>query len=1111
MQGLHHFKNIGNAVTLTALSIVISGCLSEDKAEDEKAEVLITNHVTGSVGDGPVVGADMRVVRQDGAVLNEFVSDTFADFDIAVKTKAGDYPLVIEARNGTDLVTNLAPDFTMFGVIPEASESTTANVNPFSTFTVELAKDLQGGLTLANLNAAEQIVATSLNSGLTSLVATGPSGTAIDASNIAEIIKASEALSETVRRTRDLLQAFGTTTSGNDVIRELSADLIDEIIDGLGAPQTDARTAAISTVVSIQVLLESMANELHVNGIDATDAMTSAMNQVLDGTPETGIADQAATTEMLNKVRIGLAAGVAVSTSPALADLRQVANGLQAGMDASLVRTLLPTDYRATLDALLLLVAGGDLSVINAINGVVRNGGKEPPPNRAPTISGTPPTMAATGTSYSFTPTASDPDGDSLNFVISGRPVWANFDNTTGRLFGTPGPNDAGPHNNIVISATDGAASASLSAFSIIVNVDNTAPMISGTPPSQLNVGGKYDFTPSASDPDGGVLAFSITNLPGWASFDTATGHLSGSPGPNDAGAHNNILISVSDGAASASLPAFSIIVNTVNSVPTISGNPPSQVTAGSLYDFVPATSDSDGDTLTFNITNQPTWASFDSTTGRLSGVPTVADVGPHNNIGITVSDGGASAVLSAFSIIVNLDNSAPSISGTPNTQVSVGGSYDFTPTASDPDGNTLTFSITNQPSWASFDTTSGRLSGSPSDGDVGPHNNIVISVSDGAASASLAAFAVNVTTTNAAPTIAGSPPGQVVVGSAYDFTPTASDPDGDVLTYSINNRPSWATFNSTTGRLTGTPGSGNTGAHNNIVISVSDGAASASLAAFSIIVNVANSAPTISGNPQTQVTAGNSYDFTPSASDADGDILTFSVTNRPAWAGFDSATGNLSGVPGSVDVGSYNNIVINVSDGQASSILAAFTITVDAAPNSAPTISGTPPSQVNANTAYSFIPSASDSDGDSLTFSVSGLPGWASFNTSNGVISGTPTDANVGTYNDIRITVSDGTASSTLGPFSITVTAVSLGSVTLNWTPPTENDDGSALMDLDGYRIYWGPSQGNYPNSVTIGSGLSSYVVENLAPGTYVFVATSFNTAGDESVFSNPATKVVN
>ncbi len=178
---------------------------------------------------------------------------------------------------------------------------------------------------------------------------------------------------------------------------------------------------------------------------------------------------------------------------------------------------------------------------------------------------------------------------------------------------------------------------------------------------------------------------------------------------------------------------------------------------------------------------------------------------------------------------------------------------------------------------------------------------------------------------------------------------------------------------------------------------------------------------------------------------------------------------------------------------------------------DSAPTISGNPPAQVNANSQYSFTPTVNDADGDTLTLSVSGLPVWASFDTSTGRISGTPGDGDVGQYSNISITVSDSTASAMLGPFSITVNAVSLGSVTLSWTPPTQNEDGTALMDLAGYKIYWGTTPGSYPDSVRIDNpGLATYVVENIPQGTYEFVATSFNASGVESVYSNTTTKVV-
>jgi hypothetical protein len=75
-------------------------------------------------------------------------------------------------------------------------------------------------------------------------------------------------------------------------------------------------------------------------------------------------------------------------------------------------------------------------------------------------------------------------------------------------------------------------------------------------------------------------------------------------------------------------------------------------------------------------------------------------------------------------------------------------------------------------------------------------------------------------------------------IGEAYSFQPNASDPDGDALTFSIQNRPAWATFNSGTGRLSGTPGAGDVGQFSNVRITVSDGRAQASLGAFTIAVN---------------------------------------------------------------------------------------------------------------------------------------------------------------------------------------------------------------------------------------------------------------------------------
>lgn len=554
------------------------------------------------------------------------------------------------------------------------------------------------------------------------------------------------------------------------------------------------------------------------------------------------------------------------------------------------------------------------------------------------------------------------------------------------------------------------------------------------------------------------------------------------------------------------------------DSPPQITGAPGRVAVVGSMYQFQPSASDPDGDPLIFGIDARPAWASFDTATGRLSGTPRSSDVGMARGIVVWVSDGSTETQLPTFDISVQASavNRAPTISGSPSGAIAAGRPYDFTPAASDPDGDPLVFSVRGIPGWATFDAATGRLFGTPGAANVGSYPNIVLTVSDGQSTASLPAFSITVTPagSNSAPSISGAAPTGVTAGSLYSFTPSASDADGDPLTFAIVGKPSWAAFSPTTGRLSGTPGAGNVGSYPGIGISVSDGLASTSLAPFTITVTAqtTNTAPVISGTPPTSATVAVQYSFTPSASDADGDTLSFSITNQPSWATFSTTTGRLRGTPSASDAGNTTTgIVIRVSDGQAQASLPTFAITVSAPPNSPPTISGTPPASVNVGSAYNFQPSASDPDGDTLTFSIANAPPWASFSTTTGRLQGTPAAGDVNVYPNIVITVDDGQAQASLAPFSITVNAVALGSATLSWVPPTQNDDGSTLTDLAGYRIYWGTSSGNYSDSVTIANpGISSYVIDNLSPGTYFFVATAYNSTGAQSDFSNEASKTI-
>jgi len=170
---------------------------------------------------------------------------------------------------------------------------------------------------------------------------------------------------------------------------------------------------------------------------------------------------------------------------------------------------------------------------------------------------------------------------------------------------------------------------------------------------------------------------------------------------------------------------------------------------------------------------------------------------------------------------------------------------------------------------------------------------------------------------------------------------------------------PSWAVFDTTTGRVAGTPLPSNVGTFSNIVISGSDGTATTHLAPFAItVLPLPNNPPRISGTPATTVVAGHAYSFQPSATDPNGLAIKFGITGKPAWAVFDSNTGRLWGTPAAADAGTYANIVITAHDGYMKGVLPAFSIVVQIPPPVPTTVSAT----------LSWVPPVENTDGSDMS-----------------------------------------------------------------------------------------------------------------------------------------------
>jgi hypothetical protein len=173
--------------------------------------------------------------------------------------------------------------------------------------------------------------------------------------------------------------------------------------------------------------------------------------------------------------------------------------------------------------------------------------------------------------------------------------------------------------------------------------------------------------------------------------------------------------------------------------------------------------------------------------------------------------------------------------------------------------------------------------------------------------------------------------------------------------------------------------------------------------------------------------------------------------------------------------------------------------------------LAGIPATAVTTGATYSFTPELAG-DATEVAYTVSNLPDWATFDAQTGAVSGTPTEADVGTFNAITIIASTNATRAALPAFSITVEQEAKnGTASLSWAPPTDHADGSAFANLSGYTIHFGSSADAMDNKIQITNpGLTSYTIGGLGAGTHFFGISAYSTSGFESELALLGSKTI-
>jgi len=350
-----------------------------------------------------------------------------------------------------------------------------------------------------------------------------------------------------------------------------------------------------------------------------------------------------------------------------------------------------------------------------------------------------------------------------------------------------------------------------------------------------------------------------------------------------------------------------------------------------------------------------------------------------------TVNDlAGVSSNTAAVTITINPVNDIPSISSERTITGNEDSPFSFTPKASDIENDSLSFDVKGLPDWASFDSGTGSITGTPSNDNVGSYA-LSISVSDGK-NTTEHNFEININNTNDAPTIHGTPVKQIAQGEHYSFVPTANDIDvEDELVFSIENPPPWATFNARTGELSGHTDNSAVGTAEGIVIHVSDGSTTTSLPAFDLSVTNINDSP-VAKTDTYHLAEGEYFQVARKQGvlandiDVDGDQLSISLTSSPQNGQLNlAADGSFryvhSGKENSSDSFSYK-----ISDGQVESPVVKVNLNI-AAVNDAPIlVSQAPQAKLSEGGRFIYKVGVTDPDSDVQVELVDG-PDWLTLN----------------------------------------------------------------------------------------------------------------------------------